>query len=67
MNQTASWVAAIPTGPAPAVGRGRIVIAPLSSIRPIALAWLSVNHSAPSGPAVIIDGIAPGARAAGSR
>ena len=31
------------------------------SMRPTALPWLSVNHSAPSGPAVIIDGI-PGAR-----
>ena len=60
MNQSASWVAAIPTGPEPRVGTSRIVRAPRTSIRPIACAWLSVNHSAPSGPVVIIAGNDPG-------
>ena len=49
----------MPTGPAPGVGSLRTVTTPRSS-RPIALAWFSVNHSASSGPVVIIDGMPPG-------
>jgi hypothetical protein len=49
----------IPTGPAAAVGNGWSDTVPSRSTRPIAFAWLSVNHSASPGPDVIIDGNAP--------
>ena len=38
VNQSASWVAAMPTGPESRVGTSRIVSSPRTSIRPIACA-----------------------------
>ena len=47
---------ALTQGPLSAVGRGYSVLTPATVIRPILLLPYSVNHSAPSGPAVIAQG-----------
>ena len=48
--------AVIPSGPDDARGKTNSVISPAVVIRPIRLPVCSVNHSAPSGPAVIPPG-----------
>jgi len=47
----------IPWGPLLAVGTGYSVITPAVVMRPILFPAYSVNHSAPSGPAVIPPGL----------
>ena len=51
----------MPTGAASAVGSGYVVMKPSGVILATAPAWLSVHHSAPSGPAVISAGMLPAA------
>ena len=58
-NHKSSPSLVMPTGAASGVGNGWMTHSPSTVMRPIPFAWLRVNHSAPSGPAVIADGKPP--------